>query len=67
MSERRLYLWARLLILGNTATICRSRISDGGAPPKDDGAISELLERRLHLWAHLLILGNAAVICRRRI
>jgi hypothetical protein len=47
--------------------ICRSRISDVGAPPKDEGTISQMSEGRPHLWARLLILGNAAFICGDRI
>ena len=71
MTERRRHLWARHPILGNAAVICRSRISDVGATPKDEGAtpkddgpVSQMTEHRRHLWARHLILGNAAVICR---
>jgi hypothetical protein len=62
MTERLPHLAERLVIMGNADVILGRRFSDGGVPPSDGGAVSEMMERLPHLAERLLILGNAAVI-----
>jgi len=49
MTERRRKMTGRFLRWRSEAVVCRHRISDDGAPPKDDGAVSQMMERSRHL------------------